>query len=403
VALGLFNSGNVLYGIHGYPLALRVADVACGATCLVGIGRWRVRRPVGFAVFGFAVGMFSTLAGGVGMVGVFTVAVQRRWKTAIAVSVLGALSLIPTVIVYPGGRHLDDVLVGALITFGVTGWGMFVRARRLLVASLQAQVAHAEQSAEGRAEAARRAERERIAREMHDVLAHRLSMLSVHAGALEFHPDATPQEVADAAGVIRVSARESLNDLRSLISLLRGDDAGALPERPQPTLSDVPALVDESRQAGLAVSYRQAGDLSGHPGDLSPATGRTLYRVIQEALMNVRKHAVYGKVDIDLAGQRGDGIQLCVRNQIIDPANEPDARPVPGSGSGLIGLRERTTLAGGHLEYGPTDDGLWFVVRAWLPWTPLTPDELGGPHTDPMMPGAVAQRAAVGNPHQEHR
>lgn len=117
---------------------------------------------------------------------------------------------------------------------------------------------------------AREAERRRIAREMHDVLAHRLSLLSVHAGALEFRPDAPPEEIAEAAGVIRESAKSALEELRGVIGVLREDGSISSTQPPQPTLADLPALVDESRAACMRVSAQV------EVGDAQPAQrGRT--------------------------------------------------------------------------------------------------------------------------------
>ena len=161
------------------------------------------------------------------------------------------------------------------------GWGLFVRARRELVRSLRAQADRA-------GDEARAAERQRIAREMHDVLAHRLSLLSVHAGALEFRPDAPAEEVAEAAGVIRESARAALEELREVIGVLREEERGdGPPEPPQPALADLPALVEESRAAGMRLTAQiELGDVAP-----PPALGRTAYRIVQEGLTNARKHA----------------------------------------------------------------------------------------------------------------
>ncbi len=160
------------------------------------------------------------------------------------------------------------------------GWGLFVRARRELVRSLR-------ELADRAGDEARAAERRRIAREMHDVLAHRLSLLSVHAGALEFRPDAPAEEVAEAAGVIRENARAALDELRGVIGVLREDGGESLTEPPQPTLADLAALVEESRAAGMRVTA------SIELGDAAPpaAVGRTAYRIVQEGLTNARKHA----------------------------------------------------------------------------------------------------------------
>ena len=115
---------------------------------------------------------------------------------------------------------------------------------------------------------------------MHDVLAHRISLLSLHAGALEFHPDASPEEVARAAGVIRASAHDALEDLRTVIGVLRAEAGDGDPEPPQPTLADVPALIEESREAGMQVRFEcELPD----PGAVPAATGRSAYRIVQEA------------------------------------------------------------------------------------------------------------------------
>ena len=205
-----------------------------------------------------------------------------------------------------------------------------------------------------RVEQARLAERERIAREMHDVLAHRLSLLAVHAGALEVRRAASTGE-RDAAGVIRRCAYDALEDLRQVIGMLReqpGED------RPQPTLGDVPALVEQSRAAGTAVDL----DLAGGAG-VPDAVGRHAYRIVQEALTNARKHAPGSPVRVAVRGRAEDGLVVEVGNALVPGGS------LPGAGAGLAGLRERVQLAGGRLEHGPTPGGE-FRLRAWLPWTP---------------------------------
>ena len=145
-----------------------------------------------------------------------------------------------------------------LITGVVVGWGLFVRVQRELVLSLRERAATLEAEQRLRVEQAREAERLRIAREMHDVLAHRVSLLSLHAGALEFHPDASAEEVAEAAGVIRASAHAALEELRDVIGVLREGPPASAPEPPQPTLADIPALVEECRAAGHARALRSS-------------------------------------------------------------------------------------------------------------------------------------------------
>jgi len=193
---------------------------------------------------------------------------------------------------------------------------------------------------------------------MHDVLAHRISLLSLHAGALEIRPDAPPDEVAKAAAVIRSSAHQALQDLREVIGVLREEDGE--PIRPQPTLADVTALIEESRGAGMKVRVDcRLDDLDAVPA----AVGRNAYRIVQEGLTNARKHAAGVLVDISLAGTAGDGLTVLVRN----PAPVGVPASIPGAGTGIVGLVERTGLAGGRLTHGRTDTGD-FELRAWLPW-----------------------------------
>ncbi|HLI00021.1 MAG TPA: histidine kinase [Acidimicrobiales bacterium] len=369
---GLAGNHALVKGLDGYPVALRIADLWLGALALVGIW-WRKRWPVGFAVFAAAAGVLSTLGSCVVLVAVFTVAVHRRWPWAVGVAAGTVAATAVSMPLYPQHDETSTLVAVTLLTAALMGWGMFIRARRQLVLSLRERAERAEAEVTWKADLARQGERERMAREMHDVLAHRLSLLSVHAGALEFRPDAPPEEIARAAAVIRANAHEALEDLRSVIGVLRQQE-GAVPERPQPTLTDLPALVEECRQAGTEVAFREGG-LTGLPA----ATGRSVYRIAQEALTNARKHAPGSPVGVELTGNPHAGVTVTVSSRLPVAAASPgsggvpELPPVPGSGTGLIGLRERTELAGGQLWYGPTATGD-FLLRAWLPWVqPQTP------------------------------
>jgi signal transduction histidine kinase len=242
---------------------------------------------------------------------------------------------------------------------------LFVRAQRELVQSLRDRADRLESEQRLRVEQAREAERLRIAREMHDVLAHRISLLSLHAGALEFRPDAPPDEVAEAAGVIRASAHAALEELREVIGVLReGVDEGTPPEPPQPTLAQIPALVDESRAAGMRVVCR----IEAPGADALPAAlGRTAYRVVQEGLTNARKHAPAASVEVTVAAQAGPRLVVEVLSRRPVGVVATAALAGAGAGAGLIGLAERVALAGGELEHGPDAAGD-FVLRATLPW-----------------------------------
>ncbi|WP_427918962.1 sensor histidine kinase [Streptomyces sp. cg40] len=342
------------------PHPLAVVDQLIGVLACFTV--WLRRRwPVGLAIAMIPVGIVSTTAGGAGLVALFTLAVHRPFRY---VAWIGGIQLALTPIFFwlrpdPDLPYAGAVAFTELFTLTVIGWGMFVRSKRQLMLSLRDRARRAETEAELRAEQAQRLAREAIAREMHDVLAHRLTLLSVHAGALEFRPDAPREEVARAAGVIRESAHEALQDLREIIGVLRAgepDDTG----RPQPTLGALDALVTESREAGMKVTLvNRVTD----PAAVPASVGRTAYRIAQEGLTNARKHAPGTEVTVTVGGTPGDGLVVAVHN----PPPEGTVPHVPGSGQGLIGLTERATLAGGRLEHGPEKGG-GFRVRAWLPW-----------------------------------
>ena len=330
------------------------ADQIAGALACAAL--WLRRRwPVGIALVILPVSVFSHFVAGPLEVALFTVAVHRRPRTVALVTGLALVSLVASVLVRPDPQTPPglDVFLGLVLIGGVIGWGMYVRSRRQLLASLY--------------EKARRDTREAIAREMHDVLAHRLSLLSVHAGALEFRPGAPPEEVQQAAGVIRQSAHQALEELREVIGVLRaGTDGtgggGRSEDRPQPTLADLPRLVEESRRAGTRVALERRIRAAG---TVPQATGRTAYRVVQEGLTNARKHAAGTEVTVTVTGAPGEGLTVEVRNRLGRAPAVPE-QAIPGAGAGLVGLAERVALAGGRLEHGRT--GGDFRLRAWLPW-----------------------------------
>jgi signal transduction histidine kinase len=334
-------------------------DQAAGAVGCAAL--WLRRRwPVEVALALVALSTFSELVAGAMVVALLTVAIHRPPKTTAAVFALSLLAAVVYVVVRPepGVPALLLFMLGLAIQGAAVGWGLFIRHRRQLVASLRDRAARAETEARLRAERAQHQAREEIAREMHDVLGHRLSLLSVHAGALEYRPDAAPEEVARAARVIRESAHQALQDLREVIGVLRAP----VGELPQPTLADVPQLVAESARAGMRVELRQETTAPAPDG-----LGRTAYRIVQEALTNARKHAPGRGVGVRLAGSPGQGLTVEVENG--GPANGGANGSADGPGQGLAGLAERVALAGGRLEQGATAAG-GFRLAAWLPWPP---------------------------------
>jgi signal transduction histidine kinase len=367
LALGLLSAHSLLDGLDGYPWGLRAADVAFGLAGYVALW-WRRRWPLAFAGYILVISVFSTLSGGLPFVAAFTVAVHRHWPTALVTSTLLALAAWPGLLLYRDDSMRDTEILWlfvAIMIFAVTGWGMFIRARRQLLASLRRRAERAEHSREEHARHARIAERQRIAREMHDVLAHRLSLLSVQAGALEVTPVAAGDgAVTETAAAIRSTTHQALQELRSIVRVLRDDDEpGTAP--PQPVAADLPALVAEASATTSIRTDWDGVELAAVP----PDTGRTLYRIVQEGLTNARKHAPGSAVEVTVDGAPDRGLSVTVTSWL------PPGQPAPGhetsngtgTGAGLIGLRERAALAGGHIEAKVTG-GNRFRLSAWLPW-----------------------------------
>ena len=345
---------------HGLDGPLLVADALSGAALCIALW-WRRRWPVALGLASLPILVVSSSGGLASLMILATIAAYRRWQLVVVIAV-AQLALLPVgrVVHTQGNSLLEYYFVGALAIAVAVAWGMLLRGNRRAEEERQRRT-RAEQQLH--VEQARYAERARIAREMHDVLAHRISLLSLHAGALEFRPDAPPEEIARAAAVIRASAHQALEDLREVIGLLRDDAGGDAPQPPQPTLATLPGLLEESRAAGMRVHDDvRIADLAAVPD----AIGRHALRIVQEALTNARKHAPSAAVDLRVAGAPGDGLTIEVRNPVPVPA--VGATEIPGSGTGLVGLAERATLSGGHLEHG-LDGGGDFRLRAWLPWS----------------------------------
>ncbi|TDC72786.1 sensor histidine kinase [Streptomyces hainanensis] len=345
---------------------------------------WRRReRPLLVALLILPVGMYTEMAFGAVLVSMFSLAVHRPWRFAVALTAAHAAGSVPYAVLRPdpelsaggyGGVGLATfaVVLTILISVPFVAWGMVVRARRELVGSLRERAERAEAEAALRADRIRGREREHIAREMHDALAHRITLVSLHAGALEIRPDMRPDEVAHVAGTIRSSAHQALEDLREILGVLRSGEAvaeGAQPPpatRPQPGVADIAELVGESRAAGASVAL--VDRLPEAAGSLPASVGRTAYRVVQEGLTNARKHAPGHGARV-LLDRTGEG-ELHVR--VDNPLTTGQARPaLPGARSGLVGLSERVSLAGGRIDYGARRGeagAIDFRLEAWLPW-----------------------------------
>jgi signal transduction histidine kinase len=310
----------------------------------------RRRHPVAVAWLTVALSAASSASVHAAQLAIFSAAIHARPRRALEATV-GAIAATAVA----SAIYLDAGFFAVWSTYAIVALalGSFVRVRRELVDRL-----HAEQQL--RVRDARLTERARIAREMHDVLAHRISLLSVHAGALEVSPDAPREEIVQAARVIRTSARAAQEELREVLGILRADPGGRAAQPPQPTIADLGDLVAQNRQAGMDVTL-----LDELPDRPVPAlAGRTVYRVLQEALTNARKHAAGQPVSISLAGAPGE----LIRVEVVNGGGGRSGEHV-GAGTGLIGLAERLLLAGGALEHEALAGG-GFQLTATIPWPP---------------------------------
>jgi signal transduction histidine kinase len=352
--LGVFFATESVAEGQAPPWYLEAIAAACAFFALV---LFRRDHPVALTLVLIPFGIRFGMPMGATLVALFAVALHRRARITIGLTTLHAAAVISVylIVLGPTRSYFEAVSFLILLDICVVAVAMLIRSHRLLVRSWADRARHAEEGQRLRIEQARLGERERIAREMHDVLAHRLSLLAVHAGALEVRREA-PAPEREAAGVIRQSAYDALEDLRQVIGMLRDQQSE---DRPQPTLRDVPALIEESREAGATVDL----ELTGRDDEVPVGVGRHAYRIVQEALTNARKHAPGAPVLVAVSGCAEEGLVVEVGNALVRGGT------IPGAGAGLVGLRERVQLAGGRLEHGPTPAGR-FMVRAWLPWAP---------------------------------
>lgn len=339
-----------------------VADAALGAVCCISLW-WRRRWPFGVALVCVLLGAFSTAGTMAGLLALSSLAVHRHVRPALLVAVLFVPAAAVCSIWLGRTTTWSVMLPTVALAAAAVAWGMFIRARRQLLVTLRDRAQRAEADQLLRAERARLAERTRIAREMHDVLAHRISLVALHAGGLEVARDLPPAQVRESAALLRLTAHQALEELRDVIGLLREEPGQGRPSTvPQPTLSDIPRLVEEARRSGAKIDFEmQVDGAADAPGPL----GRDAYRIVQEALTNVSKHARGTLAQVRVAGAPNRGLHVCVRNPPAVGANDRPAPP--GSGTGLLGLQERVALANGALVHGPDAAG-GFVVEADLPW-----------------------------------
>ncbi|WP_425862217.1 sensor histidine kinase [Arthrobacter sp. TWP1-1] len=336
-----------------------------GAVALI----WRNKFPKTVAAAAAVLGALSF--SGIAFLVAFYLLAKRRldwWVAALIALCIGAEALVG---IEPLGW--EGSLLAVALLAAIAAWGAYrgQRARgleaRLLSLRDRAELAETERAAE--TERSKLAERHRIAREMHDTLAHRMSLVAVQAAALQV--DAPDADTANAARVIRETAHAALGELREVLGVLHEEETAQGPTAPS-GMADIPALVDEWRRAGVAVVYApQSGLADGIPD----AVSRAAFRVVQEGITNVARHAPEAKATVSLervGAERQSAETSRAKHELgVTVVNGPSApgEAAPGAGLGLIGLAERVHLLGGSLEHGQRASG--FELKARIPFTSL--------------------------------
>lgn len=337
------------------PLSTLLVLTACAALVL------RRHRPVAVWVVTLVVAVVAVAvqAGPTGalfpaLVALYTVALLRPRRDAVLAGVVTVVAVITALGVFDDWRSPTTYIVLAWVGLAVSA-GFAVGSQRAIVAAAEERAQRAEASREEEAQRRVTEERLRIARELHDVVAHHISVVNVQSGVALHLLDEQPEQARAALGHVREASREVLAEMSSLLGVLRTTDDGA-ETAPAPGLCELDSLVESMRRTGLQVTVREEGSRPS----LAPIADLTAYRVVQEALTNAHKHGA-GSADLHIVDADP--------TVVIEVTNPVAGGAVEGSGLGLVGMRERVLASGGHLEAGPDGAGA-FRVHVELPSSP---------------------------------
>ncbi|MFH9466629.1 histidine kinase [Streptomyces clavifer] len=299
----------------------------------------------------------------------------RTERRAASAAVLISAALVVAFAPVLGALSWKDVSrMGAVAAFPLVAGvlGHSVQNRRAYLAAMEERARRAEKSRDVEAHRRVAEERVRVARELHDLVAHQITLANAQATVAAHLFDTRPEQTRTSLKELVETTANALNDLRATVGLLRQTGDAAAPAEPAPGLSRLPTLIESFRRAGLEVSVHQEG--TARP--LPPAVDLTAYRIVQEALTNVTKHAGAGSARVRLAWNR-DRVTISVADDGASVRTAPTASTGPSTstardqapGYGLIGMRERATAAGGHLSAGRRPEG-GFLVSTQLPLPP---------------------------------
>lgn len=319
-----------------FPVATLVASVATSLVVVTIVDRPSMLLPVTLVIL-------------------FTVGLQCERRTALIAGAVTTAVFAGLVIALLSQGDLDGAGLASIAwpAFAVTA-GIGVRASRLNLAATQERAVQAEASRELESERRVIEERLRIARDVHDLVAHRIAVISVQSGVAGHLVESDPAAAAEALGVVRTAAASVVDELGDLLGVLRSPDEPDDPTAPTPDLAAIEDLISSFAASGLQITR----ETSGVPRDFSDSAQLAAYRVVQEALTNAHKYGA-GRADVALRYDEA-GVQIEVSNAINHAAAQ-------GNGYGLVGMRERVDAIGGTLVADPSPDGEHFRVMALIP------------------------------------
>jgi len=370
----------ICVGVASILSAGRVADtggttLATGAVALLIVQsaaltvrrRWpmAVYSVVGLITVAYAWLGYPESVGGLGvLIAIYTVAAYLPLQEAVVAAAIYVVGMLLSLIGFSrdSGIALDvlfaDVLVNTLALILAWTVGVTIRTRRAYVAALEARAELLEREREDNARLAVALERGRIAREMHDVVAHNVSVVVVQAAAAERLVETDPERARQAMRDVATTGRQALTEMRRLLGVLR-DSAGSDDLGPQPGVAELRALADTVEDAGMQVEL----SVQGEERPLPASAALSVYRIVQEALTNSLRHAGPARARVILR-YLPDALEV----RVTDNGSGGEQQPAEHAGHGLIGMRERVALFGGELEAGPRPEG-GFAVVARIPTT----------------------------------
>lgn len=384
VVVGLGAFGITYFGASLRPMNWLIIPDILGAAAGLYLYVRRRELPVAVAYLAPILGWGSSLFAGAGMLATFSMATRRRWQEIVPnaiLSLLLAVFSLESIAGYSASTTLVDVIMLVILLALFYAAAIIVGTTRESNVAKRGWAVSEERLQDSRVQEIRALERSAIAREMHDVLAHRISMVALHSGALAYRTDMPAEQVRETAQTINENARLALSELRQVLGTLRSELISDDVEAPQPTLARLPQLWEEANSAVAPVEIIWNAMRPVDVEQLQDSVSRNAYRVIQESLTNARKHAPGIPVQVNLSRVSPTEFTITVVNKVIPHPYAPGvvgngvSGAVPRSngqaeqltGFGLIGMAERVRSSGGTISAGIR--GHVFVVEVHLPWS----------------------------------